>query len=230
MNYHSVYRAVVKDNKDPKNLRRIKVTINQVTGVEITEWIWPILSTKRPPKVGTGVYVFYVGGDPDYPVWIGEFGKAEDIQGVFCFGSWYSTSTQTTTSGVAKAVTVNNTDMSQGVRVVANSKFTVDYDAIYNLQFSLQLIRQSGGGNGNTVQIWLAKNGVAVPNSNTKIDVTTNAPQQVAAWNFFVKLKKNDYVQLMWSANTSSMQILANSAVSPAPAIPSAIVTMNQIA
>jgi hypothetical protein len=228
--HHGIYRAVVKDNKDPNNLRRIKVSINQVTGNETTDWIWPVLSTKRPPKIGTGVYIFYIGGDPDYPVWIGEFGKPEDIQGVFCCGSWYSTSTQTITSGSSKAVTVNTTDLSQGIKVVDTSKFTVDYDAVYNFQFSLQLIRQSGGGNGNTAQIWLAKNGVSVPNSNTRIDVTTNAPQQVAAWNFFIKLKKNDYVQLMWSANTSSMEILANPAVSPAPAIPSAIVTMNQIA
>lgn len=228
--YYGVHRAIVKDIKDPQNLRRIKVVVPQITGTETTDWVWPMVSTKRPPAVGTGTWIFYIGGDPEYPVWIGEYGPAASIQGFFSHGSWYSTSTQTTTSGTAKAITVNNTDIAQGIKVVANSKFTVDYDATYNFQFSLQLIRQSGGGNGNTVQIWLAKNGTAIPNSNTRIDVTTNAPQQVAAWNFFVKLKKNDYVQLMWSANTPSMQVLANPAVSPAPATPSAIITMNQVA
>ena len=228
--YDAIYRAVVRDNRDPDNLRRLKVSIPQVTGEEITDWIWPVVSTKRPPAIGTGIYVFYVGGDPEYPVWIGEFGKPDTLQGLFAYGSWYDTTTQTITSGGSKAVTVNTTDMSQGIKVVNGSKFTVDYDATYNLQFSLQLIRQSGGGNGNTAQIWLSKNGTTIPNSATRIDVTTNAPQQVAAWNFFVKMKRNDYVQLMWSANTSSMQILAASGSSPAPAVPSVIVTMNQIA
>mgnify|MGYP003346815355 CR=1 FL=1 len=228
--YPSIFRAIVKDIKDPDNLRRIKVSVPQITGNETSFWAWPILSTKRPPAVGTGVFIFYVGGDPEYPVWIGEFGKPTEIQGVFCHGSWYSTSTQTTTINTPKVVTVNATDISQGIKVVDGSKFTVDYDGSYNLQFSLQLIRQSGGGNGNTVNIWLSKNGTAVPNSNTRIDVTTNAPQQVASWNFFTKLKKNDYVQLVWQANTASMQILAESGTGGIPAIPSAIVTMNQIA
>lgn len=228
--YYGVHRAIVKDISDPQNLRRIKVSVPQITGAETTDWVWPMVSTKRPPAVGAGAWIFYIGGDPEYPVWIGEYGPSESIQGLFSHGSWYSTVTQTTTANTAKAITVNNTDLSQGIRVVSNSRFTVDYDATYNFQFSLQLVRQSGGGSGNTVQIWLAKNGVAVPNSNTRIDVTTNAPQQVAAWNFLLKLKKNDYVELMWSANTSSMQVLANAASAPAPAIPSAIVTMNQIA
>lgn len=228
--YEGIFRAVVKDNKDPKNLRRLKLSVLQTTGTEVTEWAWPVISTKRPPKVGTGVYVFYIGGDPEYPVWIGEFGKPTDLQGMFSYGSWYSTATQTITSGATKSITISNTDLSEGIKVVGGSKFTVDYDAVYNLQFSCQLFRDSGGGNGNTVQIWLAKNGTAVANSNTKVDVTTNAPSQVAAWNFYAKLKKNDYLELKWSANTSSMKILAASASGSIPAIPSVIVTMNQIA
>ena len=68
--YHSVYRGIVRDIRDPQNLRRIKVSVPQVTGPEITDWIWPMLSTKKPPAVGNGVWVFYIGGDPDYPVWI----------------------------------------------------------------------------------------------------------------------------------------------------------------
>lgn len=228
--YTGIYRAIVKDIRDPKNLRRIKISVIQTTGLEVSEWAWPILSSSKPPKVGSGVYIFYIGGDPDYPVWIGEFNKPELIKGVFAYGAWYSTVTQTITSGSTKSITVNTTDVSEGIKVVGGSKFTVDYDAVYNLQFSCQMFRDSGGGNGNTAQIWLAKNGTAISNSNTRVDVTTNAPHQVAAWNFYAKLKKNDYLELKWSANTSSMKILAASASGSIPAIPSVIVTMNQIA
>lgn len=230
--YESIYRAVVKDNKDPKNLRRIKVTINQVTGVETTEWIWPILSTKRPPKVGAGVYVFYVGGDPDYPVWIGEFGKTEDVQGVFSYGSWFSTTDQLASSvNTQYLMSVNNTDYSEGITVKNGNKFTVDYDAIYNLQFSAQLQHRTGGGGGagDNIWIWLKKNGTNVPNSATKLAIPTGK-YQVAAWNFFIKLKKNDYIQLAWSVDTIDIVLEANSSASPAPAVPSLIVTMNQIA
>ena len=76
--YEGIFRAIVKDIKDPQNLRRIKVSIPQVTGTETTDWAWPIMSTSRPPQIGSGVYLFYIGGDPDYPVWIGEFNKPLD--------------------------------------------------------------------------------------------------------------------------------------------------------
>lgn len=231
-NHFGLFRAVVKDNKDPKNLRRLKLQIAQTTGVEVTDWVWPVMSTARPPEIGSGVFAGYFGGDPEYPYWIGEFGSQtpdKPYQGFFPYGSWYDTTTQTITANSTKSITVNSTDLSQNITVKNNSKFTVEYDGVYNLQFSCQLFRDSGGGSGNTVQIWLAKNGTAVSYSNTRIDVTTNAPSQVAAWNFFSKLKKNDYLELKWTSNTSSMKILSASASGGIPAIPSVIVTMNQV-
>lgn len=229
MDYTGIYRGVVQDNKDPKNLNRLKVSVPQLTENQTTDWIYPVISTSRPPKIGAGVFVFYTAGNPDYPVWIGEFGEVGKIQGLFNYGSWFDTTTQTITAGQTKTITVNTTDISEGIKVVGGSKFTVDSSGSYNLQFSIQLFRDSGGGSGNTVQLWLAKNGTAVSNSNTKVVVTTNAPYQVAAWNFFSKLKKNDYLELKWTSDTSSMKIAAVSASGGIPAIPSVIVTMNQI-
>ena len=225
--YHDIYRAVVKDIKDPDNLRRIKVSVPQITGNEVSFWAWPILSTKRPPAVGTGVYVFYVGGDPEYPVWIGEFGKT--IQGVFSYGSWFSSVDQTAAVNTATVMTVNNTDYSEGIRVIGGSKFTVDYDAIYNLQFSAQFHNTGGGGSGNTVNIWFRKNGVDIPHSNTKVTVQSNNPYVAAAWNFNSKLKKGDYLQICWATDNANIKI-EYEAAGTHPAIPSLIVTMNQIA
>lgn len=228
---HGVYRAVVKDNKDPKNLRRLKLQV-QPTGSQVTDWVYPVISTKRPPAIGAGVFVYYTGGNPDYPVWLGEFGKEDILQGLFSYGSWFSTSDQTAASiNTEYIMTVNNTDYSQGISVKNNSKFTVDYNAIYNLQFSAQLQHRTGGGGGagDNVWIWLKKNGITVPNSATKIYIPTGK-YQVASWNFYTKLKKNDYIQLAWSVDTTDIAIEANSSASPAPAVPSLIVTMNQIA
>ena len=227
---YGVYRGIVVDNNDPQNLRRLKVSTNTPTGTEITNWIWPVISTKRPPARGAGVFVMYDGGDPDYPVWIGEYGQTP--QGVFSYGSWFSTVDQTASSTSTEYVmSVNNTDYAEGISVKDGSKFTVDYDAMYNLQFSAQLQHRTGtgGGPGDNIWIWLKKNGSSVPNSATKIAIPTGK-YQVAAWNFFTKLKKNDYVQLAWSVDTVDIAIEANTSASPAPAVPSLIVTMNQIA
>jgi hypothetical protein len=77
LKYYGVYRGVVKDNRDPDNQRRLKVTVSQLTGTEVTDWAWPIEPSSihtGVPGIGQGVWVSYIGGDPDYPVWVGSFG------------------------------------------------------------------------------------------------------------------------------------------------------------
>ena len=74
---YGVYRGVVKDNQDPQSQRRLQVQV-QTTGDETTDWAWPIEPSSihtEVPVVGQGVWVTYVGGDPEYPVWAGAFGK-----------------------------------------------------------------------------------------------------------------------------------------------------------
>jgi len=226
--YEGIYRAVVNNNKDPQNLRRIKVVVPQITGDQVTDWIWPVLSTKRPPKIGTGTWVMYIGGNPDYPVWIGEFGQAP--QGVFSHGSFYSTQDQTTSINTETIVTYNNTDISEGV-TLSGSQIKVDYDGTYNIMFSIQFHHLSGGGGGSSenVYVWFKKNGVSIPNSATYVTVD-KGKYNLMAVNLFIPMKITDYVQLAWSSNTSDMRIEALPATSPHPAVPSVILTVNQIA
>jgi hypothetical protein len=74
---YGVYRGVVKENKDPQGQRRLQVQV-QTTGNEVTDWAWPMEPSSihtDVPVIGQGVWVTYVGGDPEYPVWSGSFGK-----------------------------------------------------------------------------------------------------------------------------------------------------------
>jgi hypothetical protein len=78
MEYLGVYRGLVKNNADPKKQKRLKVTVPQITGTEVSDWILPLEPSNisvEVPTVGQGVWVTYVGGDTGYPVWIGSFGK-----------------------------------------------------------------------------------------------------------------------------------------------------------
>lgn len=75
------YRGIVQNNRDPLNQRRLQVLVPQTTGVEVTDWVWPVEPHgihSEPPKVGQGVWVSYVSGDSEYPVWVGSFGKHQD--------------------------------------------------------------------------------------------------------------------------------------------------------
>jgi len=75
--FYGMYRGVVQDNKDPQEQRRLKVQV-QTTGTEITDWAWPVEPSSihtEVPVVGQGVWITYIGGDPEYPIWAGAFGK-----------------------------------------------------------------------------------------------------------------------------------------------------------
>ncbi|MFM8926755.1 MAG: hypothetical protein ACKOFA_00935 [Rhodoluna sp.] len=71
-----------------------------------------------------------------------------------------------------------------------------------------------------------------VPWSGTDLYMVGHGARQVAAWNFFVNLAANDYLQLLISPGTSTgSEILAAAAgTNPTrPEIPSVILTVNQI-
>lgn len=239
--YNGVVRGIVKDNNDPQNLRRVRVSVPQITGNEVTGWLWPMISTQRPPSIGQGVWINYISGDPEYPVWIGEFAKTETtpsfasagpfFQGIFSYGSFFSTQTQAPASvNVGQPITINNTDASQGVSVKNSSQIHVDYDAMYNIQFSLQIHHTTGGGGGSgqSIWIWLAKNGTAVSNSSTHLHVPSGN-YGVAAWNFFTYLRKGEYAQLYWSTSNLDMRVENDGGTGGGPNVPAVIVTVTQV-
>ena len=236
--YYGIYRAVVKKIDDPQNLRRIQVVVPQITGEEVTEWIWPVYSTQKPPGIGSGVFIFYLGGDPEYPVWIGNFGSdgngggggTNPPTGAFSYGAFHDETTQSV-SGIntAKAINLGVTDLSSGISVVSGNQIKVDYDGVYNVQFSLQFHGLSGGGSGTTAQVWLDIDGTSVPQSNTKVSVNNNSPYVVAAWNFLVYIKAKHYCRLMWATDNTQIKIESSSA-SPGPNVPGTIVTVTQVA
>ena len=239
--YYGVYRATVKDNKDPNKQRRLKVSVTQTTGNEVTEWVWPATATAKPPAVGQGVYILFIGGDPEYPIWMGTFGVASTTTGtgegggttppagLFSYGAFHDETTQSAALNTSTAIKFNKTDFSSGVSVVGGTQLTVAYSGVYNVQFSLQFHGLSGGGNGTTAQVWLDKNGVAVPQSNTRVTVNNNSPYVVAGWNFLTYLKAGQYARLMWATDNTQIKIESSSS-SPGPSVPGAIITLTQVA
>lgn len=154
------------------------------------------------------------------------FGRAVPI---LHYGSFSDTTLQVAASiNTAYAMTFNTTDSSNGVsRGSPTSRLVVDNQGVYNVQFSAQLDSLSGGT--VNVYIWLRKNGTNVPNTASTIAIQGTAARTVAAWNFIIQLEPTNYVELMWAADSTNARILAASATSVWPAIPSVICTITQV-
>jgi len=143
------------------------------------------------------------------------------------YGSFFDTTTQTNSNvGNAIPMSYNTTDINNGVTANAagNTQITISDTGIYNIQFSAQLNKTSGGA--NDIYIWLDKNGTAVANSATAIYLTGNNAKAVAAWNFVVDATAGDYYRLMWQSASADVQILAQAAADGVPDIPSVILTV----
>lgn len=145
------------------------------------------------------------------------------------YGAFYDTTTQTAAViNTAYAMTLDTTDISFGVyRGVTTSQVYVTDAGVYDVQFSAQLDNTSGGN--HLTYIWLRVNGVDVANSASQVRLKGSDGELVAAWNFVVSLKAGDYIQLMWSVSDTAVQLVAQAAAAPVPAIPSLIVTVTQI-
>lgn len=150
-------------------------------------------------------------------------------------GSFYHTNSVILTSGTVEALPFNHTDFANGISIVNDSlgnptKITAANAGTYNVQFSAQLDRASGGA-AKQVIIWLRKNGVDVSWSATHITMQANATYLVASWNFLVQLNAGGNVQLMWTQDDNiNIEAAPGHVTAPIyPETPSLILTVQQV-
>jgi hypothetical protein len=142
------------------------------------------------------------------------------------YGSFYDTTTQTAAViNTAYGITFNTTDLSYGVTVGSpTSRIYIDRPNVYNVQFSAQVDKTTGGV--GLVWIWLRKNGVNVPDSSGQIRIQGNNAEVVVGWNYIIELNSGDYIELMWEVDDTSVILLADPASAVHPSVPSIILTV----
>ena len=143
------------------------------------------------------------------------------------YGSFYDTTTQVATViNTATAITFNTTDLSNGVYLGSpTSRVYVDTEGIYNYQLSIQLDKTTGGT--AEFYIWFRLNGVDVADSASQLKLQGNNAEVFSALNYFFDLKAGDYIELMFSVGSLSVELLAVPAAAPHPGIPSIILTVS---
>jgi len=70
--FYGIYQGLVIDNQDPESRGRITVQVPQVTGSAVTDWV-AVCSQGGglAPNVGDAIWIMYIAGDPNFPVWMG---------------------------------------------------------------------------------------------------------------------------------------------------------------
>jgi hypothetical protein len=143
------------------------------------------------------------------------------------YGSFLGVPSQTATSGANTGIPVllPTTVAANNFSIVSGSQITAAAAGIYNLQFSIQIL-STGGGGGGDVEIWLAKNGTAVADSNTRFVLQNQNEPQLAALNFVESLAAGDYLELYWATDNTNIELHNSASVMGGPAIPAVILTI----
>ena len=78
--FYGKHRGLVLNNIDPMQKGRLLVQVPDVLGLGMSSWALPCMPMAGPqmgvyvvPLIGSGVWVEFEGGDPDYPIWTGGF-------------------------------------------------------------------------------------------------------------------------------------------------------------
>lgn len=78
--YYGKYRGMVLNNVDPLQQGRLQVQVPDVAGLAPASWAMPCVPIAgiqngmfALPIIGSGVWVEFEQGNPDYPIWVGCF-------------------------------------------------------------------------------------------------------------------------------------------------------------
>ena len=144
--------------------------------------------------------------------------------------SYYDTTTQTAASiNTAYKVKFGTAINQNGIAVsgTGGTRFTVERTGIYNVSFTGQKL--SSSASAQEMHVWVAKNGTAVANSAHAYSTHNNLQRNALHWNYNIALTANEYIELMWSVDVTTLTLAPEGAATPHPAVPSASLTINFI-
>ena len=157
----------------------------------------------------------------------------------FPYAAIQRTTDKTFTANTAAQITFNVNDFLNGCENDGTDGIRVSQDGIYNYQFSVQFANTDT--QIHTAYVWLRINGIDVPGTGSKFDVTNKHGgvdgYLIATCNFYVSLTAGDTVEL-WAAVSQAYVPAVSSGIymeayaaqtSPfaMPSIPSVVATLS---
>lgn len=150
------------------------------------------------------------------------------------YGAWESNVSQTATVNTATVMQLEVVDYENAMNIAANTKMTVSYSGIYNLQWSGQFRNTDNAQ--HDIYVWLRKNGTDVTGSTGVISIPARKSASpgdeghlIAGWNYFIQLEANDYVELWWSTENAlvTLHYFPTSGTPTKPSTASLIATLS---
>jgi len=151
------------------------------------------------------------------------------IQQQLYYGEFTKTDSQSpAAANTAYELLLNTTQIANGVSIgMPTSRVYVDQAGLYNLAVSVQIT--SNNANQKAVWVWLRKNGTTdFPNSARVASITLNGGYLVVTLNVVESLLANEFIEVMYAADSTNVSIATVAATAFAPAAPAVILAVTQ--
>lgn len=143
------------------------------------------------------------------------------------YGSFSSTQIQDISQNTILPFTYDTQDITPVGVSQSGETIVVKRSGVYKILASLQCDKTTGSA--GDLEMWIAKNGTAVPNSATRIQINQNQ-ELVMAVEWFLNLNANDTIAVVGYSGDTGLRAVSFPVASPVPAIPSIITTIVRIA
>jgi hypothetical protein len=145
------------------------------------------------------------------------------------YGSFTKTSNQSPAStNTAYAFTFDNTENANGVSIgTPASRIVVAESGLYQFDTVLQLT--SGSSSAKNVWVWFRKNGTDIANSARIVTSDVNNGYIPISLIEFFSLAANDYIEIMFAADSTNVAFDSVAATAFAPAAPSVMLSVTQV-
>lgn len=145
------------------------------------------------------------------------------------YGMFSSTQTQTiATINTGFPVTFNITEDSWLMTKSSdNANFTFDQSGDYLIELSAVVSTTSGSN--KHIQVWMRKNNVNVPRSNTIVEIATSGQEQTLAVPFILDANRGDNFSVMWASDSTNAILQWTQNTSYSPSVPSIIMTITKV-
>jgi hypothetical protein len=145
------------------------------------------------------------------------------------YGQFLKTTDQSPTAiNTANSITFDSSPISNGISIgTPASRIVVSESGLYNFAATYQLTSTSSST--KNIWLWFRVDGVDVPSSSILVTLSSNNEYKAVCRSDFFTLNANQYVQLMWAADSTAVTLDAVAPTAFAPGSPALILAVTQV-
>jgi len=145
------------------------------------------------------------------------------------YGQFLKTTDQSPTAiNTANAITFDSSPISNGISIGSPaSRIVVSESGLYNFAATYQLTSTSSST--KNIWLWFRIDGVDVADSSILVTLSSNNEYKAVCRSDFFTLDANQYVQLMWAADSTAVTLDAVAPTAFAPGSPALILAVTQV-